>query len=176
MDYLADEGGIGGEGISPEVVAEDGSLRSAGTVFLFTKAAAESGANAQNIEVVRRDAAVVDVIDPVPGFEVRAGRQRRRDSGDERGHIVAQTLPLSAVDPAQFVGGVRALFALKEGSDAIGLRVGQALQHQRVHHGKDGRIGADGERQGEDDGRREARIAGELPQSLAKIPTERAHA
>ena len=64
-----------------------------------------------------------------------------------------------------------ALVALEEGSHAIGLWIGQALQHQGIHDGEDRGVGSDGERKCNDHRDGECAIADQLANGEAKILT-----
>ena len=108
-------------------------------------------------------------------LEIDAGSHSAGDGGEQAGHIVPQQLPLLAVDPGASVVGLRALDAREDGAHALRMRVRQALQHERIHNGEDGRIRADGKRQRKNHCGGKTRIAQQLPHGKLEILPEYAH-
>ena len=72
-----------------------------------------------------------------------------------------------------FVRGNGSADACEDSAHALGMRVRQIPEHERVDDGKDGGICADGKREGEDDGDGEAWIAPQLAQPVACVLPEK---
>jgi hypothetical protein len=60
----------------------------------------------------------------------------------------------------------------KDAHEALGVRVGERLQKDAVHNGKDGGVGADSEREGENGNACEAGIFAERAQGVADVQEE----
>ena len=127
--------------------------------------------DAQNVEVVGRHAPVVEVLHVRVRLQVHAGGPSG-DGGDQRRHVIPQQLPLLAVQVDPLIEGVGAGDAPKERPHPLRLRVGQALEHQGVHHGKNGGVGADGKRQRADHCECEPGITIQLTHTVARVPPQ----
>ena len=141
-------------------------------VLVLGEVASDGGMNREHVQVVLRDARGVQVLDPLAGLEIHAGDTPSGDGGEERGHVVAQQLPLFAVQNAAPIGGLRPGDTHKDGAHALRVRIGQALQHQRVHNRKDSGIRANRKRQRKNHSQGEPWIAQQLAQGIAHILDE----
>ena len=133
---------VGAELIHPQHMAEDGHLVLAGLILVGEKGSAERGLDAEDVEVVRRDARAAQL------DRVAHARERGAAAGLGR-HEVEHGVVLLPVEKVQR-GDAVALAArrlLEHAHDAVGVRVGERLQQQSVDEAEDGGVGADAERE-----------------------------
>ncbi len=160
-DGLADDGWVPAELALPEGMTQHYDFVFAELVFVGAEGAAERGANAQNVEVVGRDAHATQ-----QGWLAGAGQGRGPAA---LGRHVFENLVL--LDPVQIVEGGDAVGAavgplLQHAHDALGIGVGERVEQDRVDEAEDGRIGADAEGEGEKGDKSEA---GALEQSAGGV-------
>ena len=122
--------GGGKEGIAPQTIAEDRGLRSSSPIFHSREVAPDRRMNPQYIEVVRRDTASMEKLHMRPCLQIDACRSSAGNSRREGGHVVAQQFPLFPVDLVALIVTAWTGHARVEGSEAFGVRIGQALQQQ----------------------------------------------
>ena len=141
---------VGAENAAPQAVAENSGLGPVGTVLVLRKIAPDDGLKSQHVEVVSGDAPVMHVLHVRTSLEVDA-RGASRNRGDQCGNIVAQQFPLLTVNARAFVVGAGTGHALVNRAHPLRMRIGQVLQHERIHQREDRCIRADGERQSDND-------------------------
>ena len=170
QDGLPKNARVRSESISPEAVAENDSFGPVGTIFVLRKVAAQDGMKPKHIEVVRRDATVLHVLNMRTCFQVDTRSAYARYGRDQCRDIVAEQLPLLAIYVVSFIRGRgRADDAGVNCGHTLRVWIRQAFQQERVHQGENCCVRADRKRQSEDHGKGEAGIFVELARAEAAI-------
>src|SRR5204862_5551365 len=106
----------------------------------------------------------------IPLAKDRIAPAAERAEGHER------LLPGAQIDEVadrdELLGDAGAAIAMLELDEPVRLRIGQRPQQRRVDHREDRDVGADAERQREDRGEREARLANQEAERVAEIVLE----
>ncbi len=131
-----------GECFPPQSITQDCGLGCARHVFRLCEVAPSEWAYAQHVKIVRGDSALMHKSRMVSGLQIHS-RCFARYSGDQRRHIVPQQLPSLAIQGASPIKGLSSNGARIEGAHSFRLRIGQALQHQRIHNRKNRRVSSD---------------------------------
>ena len=120
----------------------------------------------QAVEQVRRRLQDRDV-ERIPLAEDRGAGAAE---GAER---VERSLPRAQIDEIpdgdELLGDAGPAVAVLEEHQPIRVGIGQRPEQRRVDHREDGDVGADAERQREDGGERESRLADEQPQGVTDV-------
>ncbi len=160
--------GIGAQPRPPEGVGEDDRARAAGLVLAGEEAAAEGRTDPEDVEEVGGNVeggqllgigppGPRDLRDLVPG-----------DGGEQaRGLELAEGLPGERELPPLGV-----VLDLPEVHQSLRLGVGHAAHQGRVHHGEDGGVEADAEREGDDGHRGEGGAVGQGAEPVAEVLEE----
>jgi hypothetical protein len=174
-DALPDQVSVTGEGVAPQAVAQNRRLRPVRTILRLGEIPSGGRVNREHVEVMRGDAPGMDILRTFTGAEIHAGEAPSRSAGEERRRVVAQHLPLFAVQNAAVIGRLSAGNAHVDGAQALRLRIGKVFDHERIDDGEDRRIRADSQRQRENHRRGKAGIAAQLPHGKSEILRENAH-
>jgi hypothetical protein len=148
---LSQDVSIGCKGSSPQVVAEDDGLWPVGLVLCRSEVASDDGMDGEHIEVVLRDSSRVEILDVRSVLEIDAGGYFGGGGRDQGWDVIAEEFPLLSINMMPLVGGPGAGDPGVDGAHALGVRVRETLEHERVHDGEDRCVRTDGERQGKDD-------------------------
>src|SRR5882757_6824730 len=95
-------------------------------------------------------------------LEVYAGGMQTGNAGNYRRHVVAQKLPLLAINVLAAFTGLRTCEAGIDRADAIRMGIWKVFQKESVDDGKYRRIRSYGKRQGEEHRKRVPRTSPEL--------------
>ena len=77
------------------------------TILILREIASDDGMESQHVEVVCRDPSCMKVLHMGTGLKVYPGGAQGGNSGDQRGHVVAQQLPLLTVYISSLIRGFR---------------------------------------------------------------------
>ncbi len=169
-DALADNGGVGVEARPPQRFADDDDVQSR-VVVRPQKRAAGDGFDPEDVEESGRDPLASDGF----GRPVFAVHDHAADVGDEPGdqlEAAAAIVPVGHVDRRHAVAR-RAIRALPDHDQAIGIGEWQRTKQRRIDQREDGAVGANAERQRQDGHEREARRSPELPQGKLQVVPHR---
>ena len=166
LHLLADERRVAAEALPPEVVGENHDGRHSRAIVARARQPAEHRGEAHDLEVVPRDEPHVEadrVVVPLQG-EVPRGvlgdAAQRRDAGAE------------IVDLRHGEGDVRlprAIGRLPHVEQPVAVAVGQRLQQHAADHAENRGVGADAERQRDDDHRGERRAVTQGAQRVVQV-------
>ena len=170
MELPVEDIGIAVKLLLPIVVADEYGVGTAEAFLLGNKIAAEHGRNAENLKEARGDEGLSN------SFRQRTGKLGEvvfvvaGDAGERRGHAV----PVFQTSRRDEGVGVAALGVVLENTDQlVAVRKRQRTQHDGVNGGEHRGVGADAEREREDDGKREARRLEEKTHSGAEMESKR---
>ncbi len=166
-DLAADHRPIAAEAPLPQPIGDDRQPCAPRMVLERSEWRAERGRHAQHVEVARADAL------PLESLRLESARERRlpRPRHGERLERAAarENLP----EGSERRGEPRAIPAvIPHRDEPPGARVRKGLEEDRMHGAEDRRARPDAEREGEDGGRREARISSQLPGAEPHVAPE----
>jgi hypothetical protein len=141
----------------PHVVAEQGHVGPAGPVFLRQEVAAEERLQAEDREHVVRDSSAFHAL----GADVRRGEAPADIGGEShalKGRVALLPRGVIGVGDAD-AHQVPLGRGLVDVDEAVGLGEGKRAQEEAVEDAEDRRVAGDPDREHEDDGRAEGRLA-----------------
>ena len=151
----------------PELVTQDHDPVVTADVLVGRVGAAERGPHAQCVEDVERDGEARDR----NGLAVD-DRRRHRECGANHAEMIERArafAPRDEIGRGDHVAGRAAAVRLPDRHDAIGITVGQRLEHYRADDAEDRRGGADAHRERQQGGDGEAGRARQQTEGVAEV-------
>ena len=169
-DGATDDRGVGAEPPPPESVAQHGDEIFSVHALLRGEGPAQGGVGAEQREKRRRDFADLDALRRT-GLANDDALGAHRGGFGERGDAFPAFQIMRDRDAG--VVDARLRVAVEGGDEPAGLPVGQGLEEDGVHHGKNCDIGPEAEGEDQQDREGKTPFAGEAGEGLADITQER---
>src|SRR5689334_6781807 len=102
-----------------------------GTVLVGGEISSHNGNEGQSVEIMRRNSRRLNILDARAGQKIHSRGLQAGNGRDQRRNVIAQQLPLFAVDILSLVEGYSSRPPGKDGRDALGIRVRQVFEQNR---------------------------------------------
>src|SRR5437660_12835975 len=130
----------------------------------------------EHVKVVRRHSSCMKILHVRTGLEVYSCRPQARNCRDQRGHVVAQHLPLLTIGVFPLAGGLgRPTCARVNYCNVLRMWIGQLFQEECVSNRKDCSVCADGKRKSNYHDNRKRGIAPQITESDLEMLNETFH-